>query len=213
MSTLAIYVFLKDGRCAFSQTYSPDAPSPDFFGPLFAALDSFAKATVGQEIQNLEMGTKIRVHVGDFGLYYVLLATDPDSKLRADRISETIDQIGFKFWEMYFQDIGEWDGNVVRFSGFDQICRNIVNPGQERVLPTRILDAISIIGLEKALQKTALALLDRDGEASISEISMITKRSDEEESGFLEQLVLMGYVGRLMKGTRLFYFVDKYGED
>ena len=148
MSTLAIYVFLKDGRCAFSQTYSPDAPSPDFFGPLFAALDSFAQAIVGKEMQGLEIGD-IRVHVGDFGLYFVLLATDPGSELRSDKIAELIDQIGLKFWEIYFQELGDWDGNVARFFGFKEICRNIVNLGQERILPTRTLDAISIIDLER----------------------------------------------------------------
>lgn len=212
MSTLAIYVFLKDGRCAFSQRYSPDAPSPDFFGPIFAALDSFAKATIGQEIQNLEMG-EIRVHVGDFGLYYVLLATAPDSKPRSDKISALIDQIGFKFWEIYFQDIGDWNGNVARFRGFGQICRNIVQQGLERVLPTKALDAISIIDLERKLQKTALALLDNDGEAFPSDISEITLRDEELEQELLETLVIKGFVGRDMKDTKLYYFVDKHGDD
>lgn len=212
MSTLAIYIFLKDGRYAFSQRYNPDAPSPDFFGPLFAALDSFAKATVGKEMQGLEMG-EIRVHVGDFGLYYVLLATDPDSKPRSDKISALIDQIGFKFWEIYFQDIGDWDGNLARFRSFDPICRNIVQQRLEKVLPTRILDAISIIDLEKKLQKTALALLDNDGEAFPSDISEITLRDEELEQELLEILVSKGLVGRDVKETKFYYFVDKHSDD
>ncbi|MHA2495176.1 MAG: hypothetical protein ACXAEL_10775 [Candidatus Hodarchaeales archaeon] len=212
MPILATYVFLKDGRYAFSQRYSSDAPSPDFFGPLFAALDSFAKATVGQEMQGLEMG-KIRVHVGDFGLYYVLLATDPDYKPRSDKISALIDQIGFKFWEIYFQDIGDWNGNVARFRGFNQICRNIIQQGLERVLPTRILDAISIIELERKLQKTALALLDNDGEAFPSDISEITQRDEELEQELLEILVKEGLVGRDVKEAKLYYFVDKHSDD
>lgn len=212
MPTLAVYVFLKDGRCAFSQIYTPNAPSPDFFGPVFAAIDSFAKATIGKEMRGLEIGD-LRIHVGDFDLYYVLLVTDPGSELRSEKISELIDQIGFKFWEIYFQEIGDWNGNVGRFFGFKQVCRNIVNLGKERILPTRTLDAISIIELERKLQKTALALLDKDGEATASDISTLTMGTEESELENLEMLVKKGYIGRDIKGTRQFYFIDLQVDD
>ena len=211
MSIMALYLFLKDGRCAFSQTYSADAPSPDYFGPLFAALDSFAKATIGQEMQGLEFGD-IRVNVSDFGLYYVLVATDPSLPVRSEGISALLDQIGFKFWEMHFQDIGEWDGNVRRFSDFHQVCREIMNMRQGRTLPTKTLDGISIIELEKTLRKTALAVLEKDGEATISDISKITSRPESQEQKKLETLASMGYIGRDMKGSKIYYFIDKHGD-
>ncbi len=208
MAILALYIFLKDGRCAFCQTYSSDAPSPDFFGPLFAALDSFAKAMVGQEMQGLEMGN-IRVHAGEFGLYYVLMATDPTTKIRTEKISALIDQIGFKFWEMYFQEIGEWNGNLVRFNAFDDICRNIVDLKQGKILPTKDLDAISIIQLDKPLQDTALALLDKGGKATAAELAHFTSKSETQERKTLETLVSQGYVGRDRKGDELQYFIDE----
>jgi response regulator of citrate/malate metabolism len=70
------------------------------------------------------------------------------------------------------------------------------------------LDVMTLLSLPDHLRKTAVTLC-KLGEATADEVSEQTKRARAVESGYLNQLVVMGYMKKVRKGRKAYFYVDK----
>jgi len=61
------------------------------------------------------------------------------------------------------------------------------------------------------LRKTAVTLCKLD-QATAEEVAEQTKRARAVESGYLNQLVLMGYLKKERRGRKAYFFVEKETE-
>ncbi len=73
-----------------------------------------------------------------------------------------------------------------------------------------VLDVMTLLALPDHLRKTAVTLCKLD-HATADLVAEQTKRARAVESGYLNQLVLMGYVKKERRGRKAFFYVQ--GED
>ena len=80
-----------------------------------------------------------------------------------------------------------------------------------RELPENLpeaLDVMTLLSLPDHLRKTAVTLCKLE-EATADEVSEQTKRARAVESGYLNQLVIMGYMKKERRGRKAYFFVNK----
>jgi len=70
------------------------------------------------------------------------------------------------------------------------------------------LDVMTLLSLPDHLRKTAVALCKLE-EATANDVAEQTKRARAVESGYLNQLVIMGYVKKERRGRKAYFFVNK----
>jgi len=75
---------------------------------------------------------------------------------------------------------------------------------------TDVLDVMTLLSLPDHLRKTAVTLCNL-GQATAEEIAGQTRRARAVESGYLNQLVLMGYLKKERKGRKAYFYVEKEG--
>ncbi len=75
-----------------------------------------------------------------------------------------------------------------------------------------VLDVMTLLSLPDHLRKTAVTLCKLDN-ATADEVANQTKRARAVESGYLNQLVLMGYVKKERRGRKAFFFVERESEE
>jgi len=73
---------------------------------------------------------------------------------------------------------------------------------------TDVLDVMTLLSLPDHLRKTAITLCNL-GQATAEEIAEQTKRARAVESGYLNQLVLMGYLKKERRGRKAYFYVEK----
>lgn len=71
-----------------------------------------------------------------------------------------------------------------------------------------VLDVMTLLSLPDHLRKTAITLC-KLGEATADEVAEQTKRARAVESGYLNQLVLMGYLKKERRGRKAYFCVEK----
>lgn len=69
------------------------------------------------------------------------------------------------------------------------------------------LDVMTLLSLPDHLRKTAVTIC-KLGNATAEEVAEQTKRARAVESGYLNQLVLMGYLKKERKGRKAYFFVE-----
>ena len=74
-----------------------------------------------------------------------------------------------------------------------------------------VLDVMTLLSLPDHLRKTAVTLC-RLGQATAHEVAEQTKRARAVESGYLNQLVLMGYLKKERRGRKAYFYVEKEAE-
>ena len=72
------------------------------------------------------------------------------------------------------------------------------------------LDVMTLLSLPDHLRKTAVTLCKLE-QATAEQVAEQTKRARAVESGYLNQLVVMGYMKKERKGRKAYFFVDKEG--
>ena len=70
------------------------------------------------------------------------------------------------------------------------------------------LDVMTLLSLPDHLRKTAVTLCKLE-EATADEVAEKTKRARAVESGYLNQLVIMGYMKKERRGRKAYFFVNK----
>jgi response regulator of citrate/malate metabolism len=81
----------------------------------------------------------------------------------------------------------------------------------QREIPENLpeaLDVMTLLSLPDHLRKTAVTLC-KLGEATADEVAEQTKRARAVESGYLNQLVVMGYMKKERKGRKAYFCVEK----
>ena len=70
------------------------------------------------------------------------------------------------------------------------------------------LDVMTLLSLPDHLRKTAVTLCKLE-RATADEVSEQTKRARAVESGYLNQLVVMGYLKKQSDGRKAYFYVDR----
>jgi response regulator of citrate/malate metabolism len=81
----------------------------------------------------------------------------------------------------------------------------------QREIPENLpeaLDVMTLLSLPDHLRKTAVTLCKLE-KATANEVAEQTKRARAVESGYLNQLVVMGYMKKEREGRKAYFFVDK----
>jgi len=81
----------------------------------------------------------------------------------------------------------------------------------QRELPENLpeaLDVMTLLSLPDHLRKTAVTLCKLE-KATADEVAEQTKRARAVESGYLNQLVVMGYMKKEREGRKAYFYVDK----
>jgi len=81
----------------------------------------------------------------------------------------------------------------------------------ERMTPDgipNVLDVMTLLSLPDHLRKTAVTLCKLD-HATADQVAEQTKRARAVESGYLNQLVLMGYVKKERRGRKAYFYVER----
>ena len=73
------------------------------------------------------------------------------------------------------------------------------------------LDVMTLLSLPDHLRKTAVTIC-RLGNATADQVAEQTKRARAVESGYLNQLVLMGYLKKERRGRKAYFHVEKESE-
>jgi len=73
---------------------------------------------------------------------------------------------------------------------------------------TDVLDVMTLLSLPDHLRKTAVTLC-KLGQATADQVAEQTKRARAVESGYLNQLMLMGYVKKERRGRKAYFYVEK----
>ncbi len=69
------------------------------------------------------------------------------------------------------------------------------------------LDVMTLLSLPDHLRKTAM-ILSRLGRATASQVSTESGRARAVESGYLNQLVVMGHVKKLREGRDVYFYIE-----
>ena len=75
-----------------------------------------------------------------------------------------------------------------------------------------VLDVMTLLSLPDHLRKTAVTLCKLE-QATADKVAEQTKRARAVESGYLNQLVLMGYVKKERRGRKAFFFIERENEE
>jgi len=81
----------------------------------------------------------------------------------------------------------------------------------QREIPENLpeaLDVMTLLSLPDHLRKTAVTLCKLE-KATANEVAEQTKRARAVESGYLNQLVVMGYMKKEREGRKAYFFVDR----
>ncbi|KPV61698.1 MAG: hypothetical protein AOA66_1668 [Candidatus Bathyarchaeota archaeon BA2] len=84
------------------------------------------------------------------------------------------------------------------------------NRKESQTIPD-VLDVMTLLSLPDHLRKTAVTLC-RLGQATADEVAGQTKRARAVESGYLNQLVIMGYLKKERRGRKAYFYVEKEAE-
>jgi predicted transcriptional regulator len=79
---------------------------------------------------------------------------------------------------------------------------------RDTTIPEGSLDVMTLLNLPDHLRKTAI-IICRNGRATAEEIAEKTNRARAVESSYLNQLVTMGYIKKMRKGRKAYFYVNR----
>ena len=79
-------------------------------------------------------------------------------------------------------------------------------------LPEAPLDVMTLLSMPDHLRKTAMTVC-RLGRATAEDVAQQTHRARAVESGYLNQLVIMGHLKKERKGRKAYFYVDKEDQE
>ena len=197
----AIYIIIEDGRCAYFKPFSDNAPPPDLVSALLTAMQGFVKEVTGSHFTELTAGpfsfTSERV-----GPFSVVIVSN-----KSEIAIEKAKYLSLRFIKRFRMDIENWSGNTIDFETFDEDIQEIIGKVDTiRIDPSVPLDAISLLSLRPQLQSVSKALLTK-GALTLPQVIELTGISPIQAENQLEELLLMGHVGKYKKEGQLYYFV------
>jgi len=89
------------------------------------------------------------------------------------------------------------------------IIIDVQKAGQrDMMVPDAALDVMTLLNMPDHLRKTAINICRR-GRATAEEIAEQTNRARAVESAYLNQLVTMGYIKKMRKGRKAYFYIDR----
>lgn len=79
-------------------------------------------------------------------------------------------------------------------------------------LPEAPLDVMTLLSMPDHLRKTAMVVC-RLGRATAEEVAQQTRRARAVESGYLNQLVVMGHLKKERVGRKAYFYVEKENQE
>lgn len=79
--------------------------------------------------------------------------------------------------------------------------------GDREQVDLKALDVMTLLSLPDHLRKTAMILL-RLGRATAGQVSKESRRARAVESGYLNQLVVMGYAKKAREGRDAYFYIE-----
>ena len=88
-----------------------------------------------------------------------------------------------------------------------QSTDNLKKASKEERKELEALDVMTLLSLPDHLRKTAM-ILSKLGKATASQVSTESGRARAVESGYLNQLVVMGHVKKLREGRDVYFYIE-----
>jgi predicted transcriptional regulator len=100
--------------------------------------------------------------------------------------------------------------NLEKLNEKIDVMIEIQKHGQREIPETfpEALDVMTLLSLPDHLRKTAVTLCKLE-KATAEEVADQTKRARAVESGYLNQLVVMGYMKKERQGRKAYFYVDR----
>lgn len=106
-----------------------------------------------------------------------------------DKINKNLEQINVKL------------GKIL------QSTKTLQKTPREEPKELQALDVMTLLSLPDHLRKTAM-VLSRLGRATASHVSTESRRARAVESGYLNQLVVMGHVKKMREGRDVYFYIE-----
>ncbi len=208
MSIAAIYVLLEDGRCIFNHNLVPSPPPYLLVTGLLAALQDFVHEVSNSYIKNFSAGD-YTFYCEKRGYIQVVIASTTHLEDKS-HIEFNLLQITLRFINKYGELLEDWEGDTVIFDSFIGDLEEIL--GKDNLLmresvPTDPLTSLTLVRLNRDLQKTAQALLQIQ-KGTVVDISKISERTVYQTQGDLDKLVDLGHIGRYNANGKWVYFIQ-----
>ena len=88
-----------------------------------------------------------------------------------------------------------------------QSTDNLQKASREERKELEALDVMTLLSLPDHLRKTAM-ILSRLGRATATQVSTESRRARAVESGYLNQLVVMGHVKKTREGRDVYFYIE-----
>lgn len=99
--------------------------------------------------------------------------------------------------------------NLEKLNEKIDIIIDVQRAGQRNTAtPDTALDVMTLLNMPDHLRKTAVVIC-RKGRATAEEIAEQTGRARAVESAYLNQLVTMGYIKKMRKGRKAYFYIDR----
>ncbi len=119
-----------------------------------------------------------------------------------ERVREALDRISSKIDRLM-----EMDERILQLLAESGAPRRVEKPPEFR----GALDVMTLLALPDHLRKSAMVVCEANGGATADEVAERTGRARAVESGYLNQLVAMGHLGKRRKGRRVYFYVVEGG--
>ncbi len=201
-----MYVITKDGREIMSEIFqSPEnVPNQSILSGLLSAFQYMSEDLTKREgaAEKLSLSGLV-YHIRTFSDFMVVLVTDADSPP-----AKVIDSIGWRFMQLYGEEIERWGGNQTIFEEFRGVINSIVKKHIDKsrsVDPNKRLDTATIYLLPKEIQSTALAIATLE-KATVSQVAEEVNQELADVEKHLITLQKEGYIGIRDQDGELLYF-------
>jgi hypothetical protein len=115
-----IWIIHKSGIVIFHRAFK-ESISPQAFGAMMSALNSFAEQLTEGGLSNFELYDKIFTIVKRLNLTFI---ANSSKEFNQKKINRELEKISKKFLKLYSNDLVNYQGQLGAFSEFEQIIKD-----------------------------------------------------------------------------------------
>jgi hypothetical protein len=111
-----IWILTEHGITLFSRVFNPKL-NEQLFGALMSALNAYAEKIVEGGISSFELSDVRFTIVKKKELLFI---ANSNKKIKDSKVIQELKSISDKFLEQYSEELKNWDGEISRFSNFEE---------------------------------------------------------------------------------------------
>jgi len=115
-----IWIINKSGIVIFHRAFK-ESMSPQAFGAMMSALNSFAEQLTEGGLSNFELYNKRFTIVKKFNLTFI---ANSSKEYNQKKINRELEKISKKFLKLYSNDLENYQGQIGAFTQFEQIIKD-----------------------------------------------------------------------------------------